>query len=890
MIGMRPPRLAAWLLDRCLPGDPDGRSIAGDLYEEFLRTGTRSGWVAARMGYRRQALDVCLHALGRSLSARLRLMPLRSHPRAKGRLMESLWQDLRYAARGMRRRPLIAALVITMVALGIGANTAVFSVVDGLLLRPLPFPDADRVVAVTLGHVERGFVPGTFSPPDRIDFTTATTTLDEVAGYSYTPGRSFMRLLGEGDPVELAVTMVSDRFFPLLGVSPAIGRGFRPEEFVEGSDGVVLLSDATWRSRYGADPGVLGRTISLGDRPATVIGVLPRAFDFPDQHVQAWVPISWMTEDMTPSRRGVRWQSLLGRLRPGATVPQAQEDADRVVRHLAEQFPGSNEGFTQARVTPIRQALLGDTRAAILVLQGATLLVLLLASANIANLLLAQATSRGHELAVRLSLGAAGRRLGRQFMTESLVLASVGGIVGIGLAAVMVRGLVVLGGEAIPRSAVIAVDGRVAVLGLALAVAAGLVFGMFPAHRAARVHPAEMLKEGAGDERGGRRPALRSVLMVAEVALAVMLVSGAALMVKSFRSLLGVDPGFDASGVLAVDLRVAGDEMESLESLPVRQREFRRAIAAIPGVVAVGGAKTAVLSGGGEPYAFAYLDDQGEARRIQPESGAYIVTPGYFEALGIPLLRGRPLNERDSLAIVITASLAERLWPGEDAVGKALYLSREARFEVVGVVANVHNEGIATPPRTAAYVPGSLFPRTALSLYVRTEGDPIALTDPVRRAIWSVNPQQPIGDIHTVQDAIKADLAGPQFLTALLGMFGGLAIVIAALGIYGVVSYGVARRSTEMGIRMALGARGRDVVGLVVGQSMAICLVGTILGLAAAAGLNRFLGSLLFGVSPSDVSAYGLVVGGVVAVSMVASLVPALRASRVDPVRSLRAE
>ncbi len=889
----RPPWLADVIVRFALPSDAVGRSILGDLREEHalaspLDPRSRAGWywrqalgVSTRYGWRRTR-----QALGLSADPD----PEKPRTQRKGvQFMESMWQDIRYAARTMRKSPAFTTIAVLILALGIGANTAIFSVVDAVLLRQLPYTDAHDIVRISHGHAEQGFDRGRhFSPQDFDDLRASSVTLEQMAGYFYVPGSATVNLTGDGPPVQLQAVPVSHDFFPLLGGQAAIGRTFTPDEFVQGRDGVVVLSAGLWRRQFGSDPGVVGRPITLGGMPFTVIGVMAVSFRYPANDVDLWVPMSYITEDMIPSRRHIRWRSVIARLAPGTTVEAAHGEVTAILERLAEEYPGSNEKMTLAKVEPLRDAIVGNTRTALWVLLGATGLVLLIACANVGNLLLARATSRGREIAIRISMGARRGRLVRQLMTESLMLALIGGIAGVVLAYIGVDVLVAMSAGTIPEAEQIRFDGRLAGFAVAVTAITGIIFGLFPAWQAARIQPQVMLKDGAAAGNRGRF-GLQNILVVAEMALAVMLVSGAGLMIKSFYQLVRVDPGFEVENVLTVGLRVSMDELTSAE-VPVRQQEYIDAVAALPGVIAVGGSKTAPLDGGGEPYVFRYVDDNGESRRADPESGLYMITPGYFEALGIPVLRGRNFTLDDERHVILNEAMARQLWGRVDVVGERMSLGSTEDIEVIGVVGDVHNDGIASEARSAMYALPYQFPRSAVTLYIRTTNDPLAASSDVRRAVWSVDPNQPLGEFATLRQVVSSDVAAPRFFTTLLMVFAGVALALAGLGIYGVVSYAVGRRTSEMGLRMALGARSGNLLRLVLSQSMGLSLGGLVLGVMGALALSRFLSSQLYGVAPTDPGTYAAVSLVLVTVAFVAGYLPALRATRVDPVQALRSE
>ena len=816
--------------------------------------------------------------------------------------MESWLTDLRYALRTLAKSPGFTFVALLTLGLGIGANAAIFSVVQGVLLRPLPYQEPERLVRVLHTHAEQGVMDGAFSPQDFDDLTRELAgprgPWERLGAYFFTPGQSGMTLTGEGEPRRLEAAMVSAGFFPALGVEAARGRTLRPEENVPGADRVVLLSDRLWRRSFGADPRIVGGTLRLDGEAYTVAGVMPPSFQFPAREVDVWAPISLIAEDDIPHRRSLRWMHVVGRLRPGTSLERADVQTDALLARLAAAYPDSNEGWSAGRVVPLHEALVGDVRPALVVLLAAVAGVLLIACANLANLLLARATTRGRELAVRAALGAGRRRLVRQLLIESVVLALAGGALGLLLAAWGVDALVALAAGDLPRPDEVRPDAGVVAFTFGLSLLTGLAFGLLPAFRASRLAGLhEVLKirgrsgapvRGGGGGRG--RSLARNGLIVAETALAVVLLVGAGLMLRSFRALLDVDPGFRAENVLSLSLNFP-DTIEEGRRAALRAEIIRR-VEALPGVIAAGGAKTLPLGGGGEPYGFSVPGRSGALAEVQPQAGGFIVTPGYFRALGIPVLAGRAFTERDGEehpVIVVNRALARQVWPGEPAVGKTLMLG-EFRLEVVGVVGDVRSAGLAADPGSAVYIPSTLAPRSTMKLFVRTASDPLALAGAVRETIWQVDRDLPISDVAALPQVVAEDVARPRFLSVLLALFGALALTLAAVGLYGVVAYGVGQRTHEIGIRMALGAgRGRVLRG-VVGQGMGWTLLGLALGLAGAFAATRLLAGLLFGVAPTDAVTFAGVALLLAAAAALASWVPARRAAATDPLTALRSE
>lgn len=808
--------------------------------------------------------------------------------------MDTLLQDLRYALRTLRRSPGFTLVAVLTLALGIGLNTAIFSVVNGVLLRPLPFREPDQLVRLHHVHAEKAAEGGPFSPQDLDDLRSGATGFQSLAGYLYEPGQSGISLTSDGEPRPVNAAHVSKEFFPTLGVNAARGRTLRPDENVPGADRAVVLSDALWRSRFNADPALVGRTITLEGEPFTVVGIMPRTFSFPGSDVEAWVPISRIGEDDIPSERGVRWMEVVGRLQPGATEEAALGSVNAVLGRLATEHTDSNEGWSRARMETVRESVVGPVRPALLVLLGTVVLVLLVACANLANLLLARASAREREVAIRTALGAGRGRLVRQMLTESVVLSLLGGALGLLLAGSGVRAMLALSAGTIPRPDEVGVDGRVAVFALLLSLGTAVLFGLVPAIRAARGSTSDTLRDGGrgGSERRGGRT--RAALVLGQTAAAMVLLVGAGLLVNSFWRLTRVDPGFRAENVLLASFDIPVDRYDTPEKMATYRNELLRRVGELPGVVAVGAAKTQPLRGGGEPYDFTIPGRSGPDATMTPASGTLIVSPDYFKALEIPLLRGRVFVPNDDLpespaVMLINQAAAKRYFPGVDPVGQTVRL-RTFDITIAGVVGDVRNEGLAAEPAPAVYFPFSMAPRLATQLFIRTTGDPVALAASVRQAIHAADPMQPIAQLRTLESAMADTVAQPRFFTILITLFGGVAVLLAALGLYGVVAYSVTRRTTEIGIRMALGAKARDVVGMVVRRSAWPTGAGILAGTVGALLLSRWMASMLYDVRPADPATFSLAAVLLAGIAVLASWLPARRAARIDPTRALRAD
>ena len=799
--------------------------------------------------------------------------------------MGSFRQDVKFALRAYQRQPGFTAIVVGILALGIGATTALFSVTDGVLLRSLPYPDAERLVQVAHFHSEpeAQLSPGAFSWPDFEDVERGVTRFSYMAAHTAIT----RNLVGDGMPRRLSVALGTADFFATLGRQPLLGRTFDRNDAEAGVDDLVVLSHDLWVGRFAADGEVLGRRIQLSGASFKVIGVMPADFGFPSPNVEAWMPMTRMTEDMTPRFRSLRWQVALGRLGDGETVESAGTEVDAILGALAEKYPDSNDGWTHADLVPLKDTIVGDVRTAVLLLFTATGLVLLIACANVANLLLARLMTRNREIAVRVALGASRGRLVRQSLIESVVLALAGGAAGMIVAWLGVRILTSMSAGTVPRVEDIGLDWRAAGFAMLASLVTGLLFGLAPALASNASH-GEALRQGRSAT-SGRQNRLRGALVVSEVALSAILVIAAGLMLRSFWTIMDVDPGFDTRGTIAVALSIPPDRLESTDQTNQYRQALLDALAAIPGVESVGSSKNPPLEGGGEPYGFLYRDERGNVE-VAPGSGAQFVTAGFFETLGIPVVAGRTFVRGDpETTVVVNETLAERHWSDEDAVGKRLYL-RDTELEIIGVAADIRHEGIEGGTEGVVYAQSEVFRRSSVILYARTETAPGAFVALAEEAIWSVNPDQPIASVEPLSEHVSRDIARPRFFTLLVNVFAGVALTLAALGIYGVISYSVGRRTAEIGVRMALGATHGGVVRMVLAGAMPLLTAGLVAGLVGAFWLSRLLAGLLYGVSPRDPATYVAVTTVLLITALVASFVPAVRASRLNPMDALRAE
>ncbi|HEX8145948.1 MAG TPA: ABC transporter permease [Pyrinomonadaceae bacterium] len=808
--------------------------------------------------------------------------------------MRTLWQDVRYGARAMRANPGFTAVAV--VALGVGANTAIFSVVNAVLLRPLQYPNAERVVVIQELNPEGRRVQVT--PANFLDWRAQAATFEHMAAVLTRPAN--LAVGEEAERVNFAMTSAS--FFDVFGVRPRAGRFFVPDEEKAGHAPVVVLSHGLWQRRFGADPSVVGKSVTLDGNAYEVVGVAPEGFSYPDR-TEVWVPpyarVPTVSAQQDVERaRGFGFLAAVALLKPGETLEHARAEMEAITSRLRQQYPESN-GKRFDRVETLHENLVGETGRALLLLLGAVALVLLIACANVANLLLARAAGRQKEMAVRAALGATRLRLARQLLVESVLLALAGGAAGLLLGWWGVDLLKGLLPAEFPRLADIGVDPRVLGFTLLVSCVTGLAFGLAPALQFTRPDLHGALKESARGSTGGSRAGrLRNLLIVSEVALSLVLLVGAGLLFRSFMTLRAVELGFRPQSLLTFRLSPSGERFQTDAQYSAFFRDVAERVAAIPGVEAVGVINTLPLVKG--PTSGFQVEGRPPLRRDQWPSVNYrSVSPDYFRAAGIAVIKGRAVEERDTadapLVFVINQALARRDFPNEDPVGKRISngIGPDGQpnwREVVGVVADVRSE---EPGREAApEVYGSYLqdPFAGMSYVVRSSVEPEGLTPAVREAVRAVDRAQPVAEVRTMEQLVGESFAQPRFNSLILGLFACMALLLAAAGIYGVMSYAVTQRTHEIGIRIALGAQHGDVLRLVVGRGMALALAGVGLGLAAALALTRLLASLLYGVTATDPLTFAGVAVLLAAVALLASYVPARRATKVDPMEALRYE
>jgi len=801
--------------------------------------------------------------------------------------MDSIINDIRYGIRSLLKRPGFTAIALVALALGIGANTAIFSLVNAIVLRPLPFPESQRLVWVW-GNIRSGGNSASVSPPDYLDYREQNKSFENLAA-------SFgisapVNMTGNGDPERLNASIVSGNYFQTFGVSPVLGRGFTLENEKTGQDQVAVLSYELWQRRFGSDPGIVNKTFVLDGKAKQIVGVMGPYVKLP-QAAELWVPLNF--DDPEMKMRKAHFLRPIGRLKAGVSLTQAQADLDLIAAQLEKQFPDSNTGWN-LRLVSLHEQLVGGTRTYILILFGAVGLVLLIACANVANLLLVRAAARQKEIALRTALGASRPRIMRQLITESVLLALMGGALGALLAKWGVDLLVSFSQDTLPRTLPVRVDATVLLFTFLISLATGLLFGLAPAFRTVQVNLIDSLKEGVrGVGVSTLRSRTRSLLVVLESAIAVMLLIGAGLLVRSLVALQSVDPGFDANNVLTMRLALARNKYDTPEKTTNFFTELQARAGSLPGVETVGLVTELPLSGQLNDLPFTV-----EGRppvTIDKAFGADFrrINQNYFSALRIPLLRGRNFTDQEvrqgDEVVIVSQQLVNTVFPNEDPLGKRLVSAiGGSSYQIIGVVGDIRHNSLAGPPAATMYFPTVASAFT--NLVIRTKTDPLSIAAALRKEIQAIDPEQPIPAVRPMSSWVDASVSSQRYQTTLLGLFAALAMVLAATGIYGVMSYTVAQRTHEIGVRMALGARRHDVLKLVVRQGMMLAVVGVVVGLIGAFMLTKVMSTLLFQVRARDPITFAVVAGLLLAVAFMACFVPALRATKVDPLVALRYE
>ena len=813
--------------------------------------------------------------------------------------MDTLLRDVRYSIRKLLHAPGFTAVVVGTLALSIGATTAVFSIVNGVLLEPLALPNANRIVSVS--SADRDGNPSPMSLQDFEDYRAESRLIPAMAAYD----QGTHNLTGTGgEPIRLSGARVTANFFDVLGVSPIFGRGFSRGEDAKTAARTAVLSEGLWRSHFGSDPKILGRILAIDGRPHTVIGVVPeielrRATDI-------WLPLIPEAGEDDPSNRGSHYLNGVGRLAPAASVNRAALELAQIARRLELQYPQSNTHFS-ATAAPLRDTIVGKVRPALLVMLGGVGFVLLIACANVANLLLVRASTRETEIAVRTALGAGARQLVRQLLTESVLLAAAGTIVGTSLAAWAVDAVKAIGPQGVPRLERVSIDARVLAFSAIVAVVTGLLFGLAPAIHAAKTNIGQMLKESARGSSGRRATRrTRAALVVTEMSLAVVLLVGAGLLARTFVALTRVDPGYRPENVVTMsvslpDVKYPWDQQAITFSDQLLDR-LRR----LPDVQSVALAFGRPLSDIGMRVGFRRDDRPPPTPDKRLVADVRVVTPGFFSTLRIPVLTGRSFATTDLPnapgAIVVSQAFARQFFPNENPIGKHITIgwgrqrspnpsdTVSAAGEIVGIVGDIRAYGNRDKPPSTIYLPYDQAPIQAFSVLVRSTAAPAVIVNGARTAVREVDPELPVFDVKTMTDAVAESVSQPRFYAILLGSFAGIALIIAALGIYGVISYTVSQRTRELGIRIALGAQRDRVLQLVIRQGLRLTLLGIAVGLVAAYVLTRVIASLLFGVAPADPATFGGVALVFLAIAWLASYLPARRAASVDPIIAMRAE
>jgi predicted permease len=806
--------------------------------------------------------------------------------------------NIRYALRQLRKNPGFALTAILTLAIGIGATTAIFSLVYTVLLRPLPFPQPDRLTWLTQqDHSLPGTIAESLSYPDYFDWRAQNHTFTGIASYR---GAS-VTLQKDGQPQLLNAQSISSNFFQVIGVSPMLGRSFRWEEEKPGNRAVVL-SYALWQSAFGSDKSIIGNSIRLGDHEYTVAGVMPESYQFLFDTPAPQLFLSLAEEssgtDPITAQRGDDGIHIIGRLKPGVTVPQAQADLSIIAANIAKQYPDTNKWYTSALVVSELDHLVGDTRPALRVLFGAVALVLLIACANVAGLLLARASQRQAEFALRTAIGASRNEIIRQMLSESVILSLCGGVAGIALAGAMLKAMIRLLPVEIPRLQQVSVDGDVLAFAIGISVVTGILFGLLPAWRMSQIEPSSALREGARSVSGGRaRHSLQSGLVIAQTAIGLVLLVGSGLLIRSFIRVLNVDPGFDANHVLTARLGIPFDDRYKHDAHDQLYQQVIEKLAAQPGVQAVSAGWPLPLSDSNASVSFS-IEGKPVALGDEPNESVSIAMSGYFETMHIPLISGRTFTQQDKTGsppvIIVNQAFANKYFSGENPVGKHMrsdlgdgVLSRPMR-EVVGVVGNIKRKGLTVDAAPEYYLPFAQATITNPYFVIRTRGNAAGIEKAIRNATSQIDSSIPVYNVSPLETYVSRSSAQQRFETILLTLFAGIALLLSAIGLYGLLSYIVVQRTFEIGLRMAIGAQRSDMLRMILRRGLRLAAIGLAAGLVASAVLTHFLTHLLYGVKPLDFATFAIVSAVLLAVSALASFAPAWRASRLDPMKTLR--
>jgi putative ABC transport system permease protein len=803
--------------------------------------------------------------------------------------METLLQDLKYSVRMLLKKPSFTAIAVLALAIGIGANTAIFSVVNAILLRPLPYKNFERVSMIWMNNPKLGVAEDWHTYPNYLDFKEQNQVYEDMAAFN---NRSF-NLTGAGDPVRIVGAWTTASLFSVLGVEPVLGRAFTEAEEEPGKDLVVVLSNGLWKRRFGGDSGIIGQPISMNGVNRTVLGVMPASFSFPEKSTEVWIPLA-LNPQGRQDRNAIGYKAV-GRLKPGITMAQAQQDMGAIAKRLDDQFSQSGYGIN---LVLLRDQETKGVKTALLVLLGAVGFVLLIACANVANLLLARAAIREKEIAIRLALGAGRARIIRQLLTESVVLGAIGGAVGLLLAVWGLDALIALSPADVPLNQT-SIDVRVLGFTLVVSLLTGLIFGLVPALQASKPDLNDALKEGGRGAGGGVRAIrIRNLLVVSEIALSLVLLVGAGLLIRSFIRLQQFELGFNPENLLTMRVQLPGSKYREEKQRAFFQQLMER-MEAVPGVQSVGAISSVFLTDTPSSTNFSIEGRPVPIGAEDIEVPLDVVTTKYFKVMGIPLIEGREFDEHDvpasPLVAIINQTFARRFFPDEDPIGKRYVYGRpgpnnNSWITIVGVVGDMRRTGFDRPVRPETFLPLSQNSDNALTIVARTTGDPANLAAALRSEVWAIDKEQSVYEIKTMRQILSEMLSQRRFNMLLLGIFAAVALTLAAVGIYGVMSYAVAERTHEIGLRMALGAQTSDVLNLIVRQGMVLAVTGLFVGLAASFALTRLMTSLLYGVSATDPVTFIAIPVVLTGVALGACLVPARRAIKVDPMVALRYE
>ena len=804
--------------------------------------------------------------------------------------METILQDLRYSFRSLRKSPgfTVAALIVLM--LGIGANSVIFTIVNAVLLRPLPFNDPDRIVYIWGNNVKESNDHNTVSLLDYDDWKSQNKSFEAMSAYAY---RAY-NLTGQQDPEPVQGAMVGGDFFRVVGVEPVVGRTFRPED---DHQNVVVISQKLWQRRYNSDASILGQTVTLSNTPYTVVGVMPASFTFPRKDVEAWTSFSYVYNNASFKRRDNRFLRVVGRLKPGVSVTQGRTEMNGIAGRLEQQYPESNTGLSTNLVS-VRDELLGDIRPRLLLIWAAVGFLLLIACANLTNLLMARTAARSREVAVRTAVGATRGRIIQQLLTESLVLSFIGGLLGLILAVVLLAVLSNTNPGNIPRFETISLDLRSVLFVFALASFTAIVFGLAPALRASKQDFNAILKEsGRGTAGSTVTRRLQNVVIVSEIALSLVLLVGAGLMLRSFFKLTSINLGFEPQKLLSMYIAYSKDKYPDRPQQDAFMKRLLDGLEQLPGVESASLGMSVPPDGLYRRDEFTIAGRNDIDPRQKPAADFLPISPHYFSTLKIPILRGREFTDADKMdatkVVIVNKTLADRFFPNDDPVGKYVNLgdgSPDSSYQIVGVVGDVKYSGLTDQAANQLYFPYLQQTLGGVVIFMRTSTDPEAMKPAVRKKVFSVDFEQPVRELHTMNETLADTLAQQRFNVLLLGIFGALALSLTAVGVYGVISYSVSQRRHEIGIRMTLGAERKDVLKLIFGLGLKLVVIGVVIGLFASFALTRIVASLLYDVSATDPITFAVTAALLGGVALLASIIPARRATRVNPITVLRQE